>query len=47
MFSKSTGPAALEQRLSTMAVLETIGYGSRLAGRRVMGICENGRWHNY
>jgi len=27
--------------------LETIGYGSRLAGRRVMGICEDERWRDY
>jgi len=27
--------------------LETIGYGSRLAGRRVMGICEEGWWRDY
>ena len=33
-------PAAPEQRPSATAVLETIGYGSRLAERRVMGIRE-------
>jgi len=45
-FSNSTGPAALEQRLSATAGLEMIGYGSRLVVRRVMGICENRRWRD-
>jgi len=46
-FSRTTGPAALEKRLSATAGLETIGYGSRLAGRRVIGICQDGRWRDY
>jgi len=45
-FSRPAGPAALEQRLSATAVLEIIGYGSRLVWGRVMKICEDGQWCN-
>ena len=40
--SRSTARAAAEQRPSATAILETIGYGSRLAERKAMGICEGG-----
>ena len=42
--SRSTGPAALEQRHSVTVAPETIGYGSRLVGKRTMEIYEHGWW---
>jgi len=40
--SISTGPAGLEQRLYATAVLETIGYGSTLAGGELWGFVRKG-----
>jgi len=39
-----TGPAALEQRHSVTVAPETIGYASRLVGKRTMEIYEDGWW---
>jgi len=39
-----TGPAVLEQGLSTTAATETIGFGSRLVERGVMEISEDVKW---
>jgi len=42
--SRSTGPAALEQRHSATVALETIGCGSRLVGKRTMEIYGDTWW---
>jgi len=42
--SRSTGPAALEQRHSVTVAPETIGYGYKLVGKRTTEIYEDRWW---